>query len=241
MPEAGRYRPLLQVCYEPPIRGSHAPFQTLISGSRAPNKHKQKLHSSDRSEGEVLIRSRRFVRPVRPNANEPRINHRIRKSPVRLIDADGTQVGIVPVEDARKRAKEQGLDLVEVGASADPPVVKIMDWGKAKFDREKKAREAKKKTATIEIKEVKFRPTIDDHDFGIKLNRAIKFLEKGKKVKVTVFFRYRQLRRPELGVQILDKVTESTRDVATVESRSRLEGRQMVMILAPVNQPVPAS
>ena len=119
------------------------------------------------------------------------------------------------------------------GASADPPVVKIMDWGKAKFDREKKAREAKKKTATIEIKEVKCRPTIDDHDFGIKLNRAIKFLEKGKKVKVTVFFRYRQLRRPELGIQILDKVTESTRDVASVESRSKLEGRQMTMVMAP--------
>lgn len=178
---------------------------------------------------------------MRPNSNEPRINHRIRKSPVRLIDSDGTQVGVVPVEDARKRAKDQGLDLVEVGASADPPVVKIMDWGKAKFDREKKAREAKKKAAVIEVKEVKFRPTIDEHDFGIKLNRAIKFLEKGKKVKVTVFFRYRQLRRPELGVQILDKVTESTRDVASVESRSRLEGRQMTMILAPLKAPTPAA
>ncbi|MEL7061282.1 MAG: translation initiation factor IF-3 [Acidobacteriota bacterium] len=171
---------------------------------------------------------------MRPNSNDPRINHRIRKSPVRLIDADGTQVGVVPVEEARTRARDQNLDLVEVGPNADPPVVKVMDWGKAKFDREKKAREARKKTVTIEIKEVKFRPTIDDHDFGIKLNRAVRFLSKGKKVKVTVFFRYRQLRRPELGQQILDKVIEETKDLASVESRSRLEGRQMTMILAPL-------
>ena len=171
---------------------------------------------------------------MRPNANEPRINHRIRKSPVRLIDADGTQVGIVPVDQAKARAREQDLDLVEVGPTSDPPVVKIMDWGKAKFERDKKAKEAKKNATVIEVKEVKFRPTIDEHDFEIKLNRAKRFIGKGKKVKVTVFFRYRQLRRPELGVQILDKVTEETRDIASVESRSRLEGRQMTMILAPL-------
>ena len=162
------------------------------------------------------------------------MNNRIRKSPVRLIDADGTQVGIVPLDDAKARAKAQKLDLVEVGEKADPPVVKIMDWGKVKFEREKKAREARKKTVTIEVKEVKFRPTIGDNDFNIKLNRAIKFLQQGKKVKVTVFFRYRQLRRPELGGQILDKVLESTAELATLESRTRLEGRQMTMVLAPV-------
>jgi translation initiation factor IF-3 len=164
------------------------------------------------------------------------MNDRIRKSPVRLIDENATQVGVVPLAEAKKLAREAGLDLVEVGASAEPPVVKIMDWGKAKFDRDKKAREAKKKQVTIEVKEVKFRPTIDEHDFGIKLNRARRFLGKGKKVKVTVFFRYRQLRRPELGVQILDKVTTLTDDVATVESRTKgLEGRQMTMILTPRN------
>jgi len=163
----------------------------------------------------------------------PRVNRQIRKSPVRLIDADGTQLGIVPIEEARQRAQEQGLDLVEVGATADPPVVKVMDWGKVKFERDKKARESRKKTHVIEVKEVKFRPTIDEHDFGIKLNRAIRFLKQGKKVKVTVFFRYRQLRRPELGVQILDKVTAATADIADVEHRSRLEGRQMTMVLAP--------
>ncbi len=181
---------------------------------------------------------RKPFRPVRPNVNEPRINDRIRKSPVRLIDADGGQLGIVPLDEAKTRARDAGLDLVEVGDKADPPVVKIMDWGKVKFDRDKKARESRKKSVTIEVKEVKFRPTIGDNDFNIKLNRAIRFLEKGKKVKVTVFFRYRQLRRPELGVQILDNVTKATTDLAIVESRSRLEGRQMTMILAPAQAQV---
>lgn len=150
-----------------------------------------------------------------------------------MIDSDGTQHGIVPLEEAKKMAREQDLDLVEVSPNADPPVVKIMDWGKAKFDRDKKARESRKKAQIIEVKEVKFRPTIGDNDFKIKLNRAIGFLTKGKKVKVTVFFRYRQLRRPELGAQIMDKVAELTADIAEVENRSRLEGRQMTMILAP--------
>ncbi len=140
------------------------------------------------------------------------------------------------LEDAKTRARDQGLDLVEVGATADPPVCKIMDWGKVKFERDKKARESKKKAVTIEVKEVKFRPTIDQHDFEIKLQRGIRFLKKGKKVKITVFFRYRQLRRPELGVAILDQVTERTTDIAVVEHRSRLEGRQMIMILNPISQ-----
>ena len=139
--------------------------------------------------------------------------------------------------EAKARAKERGLDLVEVGEKADPPVVKIMDWGKVKFDRDKKARESRKKTVVIEVKEVKFRPTIGDNDFRIKLNRAIRFLEEGKKVKITVFFRYRQLRRPELGAQILDKITEATAEIANVDTRSRLEGRQMTMILSPLTQP----
>ncbi|HVS62850.1 MAG TPA: translation initiation factor IF-3 [Thermoanaerobaculia bacterium] len=171
-------------------------------------------------------------RPER-KSDEPRINHRIRKSPVLLIGADGAQLGVVPIEEARQKAQDLSLDLVEVGPNADPPVVKILDWGKVKFERDKKARESKKKTVQIEVKEVKYRPTIDPHDFDIKTKRAERFLKEGKKVKVTIFFRYRQLRRPELGVQILDKVTEDLKDVAEVESRSGLEGRQMTMILAP--------
>ena len=139
----------------------------------------------------------------------------------------------MPIEEARQQAEDLSLDLVEVGPNADPPVVKILDWGKVKFERDKKARESRKKTQTIEIKEVKYRPTIDPHDFGIKTQRARRFLSAGKKVKVTIFFRYRQLRRPELGVNILDKVTEELEDVGEVETRSGLEGRQMTMILTP--------
>ncbi len=150
-----------------------------------------------------------------------------------MIDDEGQQLGIVPLDEAKQRARSKGLDLVEVGPNADPPVVKILDWGKAKFERDKKARESRKKTAVIDIKEVKFRPTIGDNDFNIKLQQSIRFLQKGKKVKVTVFFRYRQLRRPELGAQILDKIVEQTTEHADVESRSKLEGRMMMMVLAP--------
>ena len=163
-----------------------------------------------------------------------RVNREIRTSPIRLIDADGTQLGIVPLEDALRRAEERSLDLVEVGAGADPPVCRILDWGKMKFEREKKARESRKKATTIDVKEVKYRPTIDTHDFDIKTNKARDFLSKGKKVKVTVFFRYRQMRRPELGTKILDQVTEQLADVGQVENRSRLEGRQMTMIMGPL-------
>ena len=162
-----------------------------------------------------------------------RVNREIRASPVRLIDSDGGQLGVVALEDALAKADERSLDLVEVGASADPPVCRILDWGKVKFDREKKARESRRKASVVELKEVKYRPTIDKNDLEIKTRKARLFLEKGKKVKVTIFFRYRQLRRPELGSKILDTVTEMVADVGEVESRSRLEGRQMTMILTP--------
>ncbi len=162
-----------------------------------------------------------------------RVNREIRASPVRLIDSDGGQLGVVALEDALAKANDRSLDLVEVGASADPPVCRILDWGKVKFDREKKARESRRKASVVELKEVKYRPTIDRNDLEIKTRRARQFLEKGKKVKVTIFFRYRQLRRPELGSKILDTVTEMVADVGEVESRSRLEGRQMTMILTP--------
>jgi translation initiation factor IF-3 len=142
----------------------------------------------------------------------------------------------VPVEEARDRARDKGLDLVEVGPNADPPVCRILDWGKLRYEKQKKEREAKKRTQTIEVKEVKYRPTIDEHDRDRKTDRARKFLEQGNKVKVTVFFRYRQLRRPQLGQEILDHVQNQLADVSTVEHRTRgLEGRQMIMILAPLS------
>jgi translation initiation factor IF-3 len=162
------------------------------------------------------------------------MNHQIRKSPVRLIDENGGQVGVVAIDEARRRAEEAGLDLVEVGPTADPPVVKILDWGKLKYEKEKQAREARKKTHTIEVKEVKYRPNIDKHDMERKTDRVKTFLSKGKKVKVTVFFRYRQLRRPELGAEILDRLTEAVEDLGVIETRTGLESRRMVMVLAPL-------
>lgn len=155
---------------------------------------------------------------------------------MRLIDHEGNQVGVVPVDEARRMAEAVGLDLVEVGATADPPVVRILDWGKVKYEREKQAREARKKTHTIEVKEVKYRPNIDKHDMERKTERAKSFLRKGNKVKVTIFFRYRQLRRPELGAEILDYVTREVEGLGVVESRTNLESRRMVMVVAPVAQ-----
>lgn len=143
-------------------------------------------------------------------------------------------MGIVEIEEARRRADDRGLDLVEVGAEADPPVVRILDWGKVRYEKQKQEREARKKAHVIEVKEVKYRPTIDVHDRDRKTERAREFLSKGNKVKVTVFFRYRQMRRPELGQEILDKVAADLADVGVVEFRTRgLEGRTMNMILAP--------
>lgn len=139
----------------------------------------------------------------------------------------------MPIEEARARAEEIGLDIVEVGPDADPPVVRILDWGKLKYEQEKKARESRKKQHTIDVKEVKYRPNIDDHDYEIKTDRARRFLTKGKKVKFTVFFRYRQLRRPELGDEVLNRVVEDLKDIGAVESRSGMDGRRLVMVIAP--------
>ncbi len=153
---------------------------------------------------------------------------------MRLIAEDGAQIGIVPIEEARQRAEEAGLDLVEVGPKADPPVVRILDWGKVKYEKEKQAREARKKTHVIEVKEVKYRPNIGTADYERKTGKVKEFLTKGKKVKVTVFFRYRQLRRPELGVEILDKLTREVEGLGSVETRTGLESRRMTMVLAPI-------
>ena len=168
-----------------------------------------------------------------PRDRGPRINHLIRKSPVRLIASDGSQAGIVPIEDAQQMAEEENLDLVEVGPNADPPVVRILDWGKVKYEKEKQAREARKKAHVIDVKEIKYRPSIGQNDFQIKTDRALRFLKAGKKVKVTVFFRYKELRRPELGSGILDRIIEQTSELAEVETRTRMESRRMTLILAP--------
>lgn len=162
------------------------------------------------------------------------MNDQIRISPVRLIDDDGEQVGIVALDDARERAESKGLDLVEVAADARPPVVKLMDWGKHRYEEQKKAREARKNQTHQEVKEVQLRPRTDDHDFEVKLKRARRFLEEGNMVRIVLRYRGRELRRPEVGLATLDRMIEATEDVARVEHRTRnIEGRRLVAILEP--------
>lgn len=153
---------------------------------------------------------------------------------MRLIDAEGEQVGVVSLEKARETATEKGLDLVEVAPQARPPVVKIMDYGRYRYEQQKKAREARKNQSTTEVKEVQLRPRTDDHDFEVKLKRARRFLEDGNMVRVVVRFRGRELRRPEVGQAMMDQMIEATGDVAKVEHRSRnVEGRRLVAMLEP--------
>ncbi len=162
------------------------------------------------------------------------MNEQIRLSPVRLIGADGEQVGIVPIEEARQLAAEEGLDLVEVAPDARPIVVRVMDWGKHRFEANKKAREARKKESRISIKQVKLRPNINDHDLDTKLNHARRFLAAGDKVKVTIMFRGRDLRRPENGRKLLERVIEIMEEVAVVESApGAIVNRDMSMVLGP--------
>lgn len=140
----------------------------------------------------------------------------------------------MPIEVARENASERGLDLVEVAPNARPPVVRIMDYGKHRYEEQKRAKEARRRQHTIDVKEVKFRPQTDEHDLDFKLKNARRFLKKGKKVKVTVRYRGREMRRPELGHEVLNQVVAALDDLATVESRSdRVEGRQLTMMLAP--------
>jgi translation initiation factor IF-3 len=163
----------------------------------------------------------------------PRVNRQIRISPVRVIGADGSQLGIMDVDAALAAAQEQGYDLVEVAPMARPPVVRIMDYGKYKFEMAKQARQAKKKQHVIQIKEVKYRPGIEDHDFETKTRHARRFLSEGNKVKVTLMFRGRQIAHPELGKAVVDRVAASLQDVAKIETDARLEGKALTMILTP--------
>ncbi len=170
---------------------------------------------------------------IQDTTKRVRVNRQIRISPVRVIGPDGAQLGIMDLEAAFSQADQHGLDLVEVAATARPPVVRIMDYGKFKFEQAKQARAAKKKQHVIELKEVKYRPGIDDHDFETKTRHARRFLEEKNKVKVTMMFRGRQIAHPELGQAVLDRVFQQLSDVARIESAGRLEGKAMTMILAP--------
>ena len=188
------------------------------------------------TDGPESIRSVFFVPPSNGDVaiNEKlRVNRQIRISPVRVITPDGEQAGILPIERAMEMAEEQGLDLVEVAPLARPPVCRIMDYGKFKYEEQRQAREARKRQHHVQIKEVKMRPGIEDHDFDFKTRHARRFLEEGNKVKLTMMFRGRQMAHPEFGRQVLDRVSTMLQDVSKVEQHPQLEGRSMVMVLAP--------
>ena len=163
----------------------------------------------------------------------PKLNEAIRAREVRLIDETGQNVGVVSKLDAMAKATAAGLDLVEISPDAVPPVCKILDYGKFKFQEQKKAAEARKKQKVVEIKEIKLRPNIDDHDYDVKMRSIKRFFEEGDKVKVTLRFRGREMAHQELGYQLLQKVKAELVDLSKVESDARMEGRQMVMVLAP--------
>jgi translation initiation factor IF-3 len=165
---------------------------------------------------------------------EPRVNDRIRVKEVRLVDPEGGQIGIKSIEEARWLADQLGLDLVEVAPDARPPVVRLMDYGKFKYEQSVKAREARKNSTRTVIKEVQFRPKIGTGDFEVKRKRVEKFLKAGDKVKITMRFRGREVTHPEIGHQILDRLFASIGDFGAVETPPRFEGRQMVAVLAPV-------
>lgn len=169
----------------------------------------------------------------RERMDEPRVNRRIRVPEIRVIGEDGEQLGIMPTIQALRRAESASLDLVEVQPRAKPPVCKIMDYGKYKYEQSRKAAESKKKQQQIELKEVKFRPKTGEHDFDVKVKNLKRFLEKGDKGKVTVMFRGREIVHPDIGREMLNRVIQILGDEATVEQYPRLEGRQMVMIVAP--------
>ena len=168
-----------------------------------------------------------------PAKGGPRINEAIIARDVQLIDETGENRGTINKRDALARAQEAGLDLVEIAANGEIPVCKIMDFGKYKFQAQKKAAEARKKQKTVEVKEIKLRPNIDTHDYDVKMRSIMKFFDEGDKVKVTLRFRGREMAHQELGMQLLMKVKEETGAVAKVELEPRLEGRQMIMVLAP--------
>jgi translation initiation factor IF-3 len=166
------------------------------------------------------------------------VNDRIRAPQVRLVGPDGSQIGIVSVQEALRRAQALDLDLVEVAPTANPPVCRIMDYGKFKYERDIRQKEARKHQARVEVKEMKMRPKIDPHDYGTKKGHIERFLKTGARVKVTIMFRGREMAHTELGRKLLDRLTGDLQELATVESYPKLDGRNMVMLLAPVKRPV---
>jgi translation initiation factor IF-3 len=172
-------------------------------------------------------------------AQEPRLNDEIRIRECRLIGEDGDQLGILSITEAQRIADEAGLDLVEIAPNGEPPVCRVMDYGKFKYDQEMKAKMARKKQAKIELKEMKFRPKIDTGDYNTKKKHILRFLEAGNKVKVTIMFRGREMAHPEIGLNILEKLAADLEADAVIENQPRLEGRNMHMLIAPTRKKEP--
>ncbi len=164
----------------------------------------------------------------------PKANERIRALDVQVIGSDGNNLGAMPLNKAIELAKQEGLDLIEISPNANPPVCKIMDMGKYKYDLQKKANLAKKKQKTVSLKEIKLRPGTEVHDYNFKIKNAKKFIAKGDKVKFTVKFKGREMQHTELGKDLMNRIIEETKDIAKVESQPKFEGRQMVMIIQPI-------
>lgn len=168
-----------------------------------------------------------------PVKDERPINEMIQAAEVRLIGAEGEQIGVVSRDDALNRAANLGLDLVIVADKSDPPVCKILDYGKFKYEEQKKKNEARKKQKTIDVKEIKLRPNIDSHDYDVKMRSIVKFLNEGDKVKVTMRFRGREMAHQNLGLDVLHRVRDDMEELSKIEQFPKMEGRQMVMVLSP--------
>jgi translation initiation factor IF-3 len=180
----------------------------------------------------VALKPNYFQRRTKPQG--PKANERIRALDVQVIGSNGGNIGTLPLNKAIELAKQEGLDLIEISPNAKPPVCKIMDMGKYKYDLQKKANIAKKKQKTVSLKEIKLRPGTDTHDYNFKIKNAKKFITKGDKVKFTVKFKGREMQHTELGKELMNKIIDETKDIAKVESRPKFEGRQMVMIIQPI-------
>lgn len=168
-----------------------------------------------------------------PRGNQIRVNHRIRVPEVLVVDADGSNLGVLPTHEALKRARDANLDLVEINPKGSPPVCKILDFGKFKYDESKRKRETKRKQTVVEVKEIKLRPKTDDHDLDFKTRSARKFLESGNKVKIVCRFRGREITHPEVAREQLEEIMKNTEDLSNVELRPTMEGKAMALLLAP--------
>lgn len=191
------------------------------------------VFSSDQRSKDLKAIARRPHNAPPTRDTGPRVNERVRAPEIRLIGAEGENIGVITPEKAMALAVQAGLDLVEISPNAVPPVCKIMDFGKYKYETQKKESEARKKQKIIEIKEIKMRPGIDDHDYDVKMRSAVKFFGEGDKVKFTLRFRGREMVHQHLGMEVLDRIKKQVAEIAKVEQEPRLEGRQMQMVMAP--------